>query len=465
MGNYPNSAKDYEGVEGHTVGNITDSWLTAYHYEGSGGQLIHTQYRRHMKLVAIYADGGRMYGYKNDGSKVWLSDEEGKPYIDSSVRATEVKGYGTGPMMLISGTIEEPQYHMKIGSNLSPDWSWAQINSFHDIENAMSMNKGAYRIHNLAKQDYDSKHLGTASRNLFVDVKPGDINSWAHEFNKTIDTIGSKFIIGAAEAVVDEFIPIASTIFQLTGGEAAAQESLDNFVNKKYSSSTANMWEQERTKKLDPWFSSQIHDARINERIDQLQPYMKKYGGSNIDHLKKIGSKKYRIESIKGYTTFVTRWHLNGQMDELEAQFTKAKETLGTQDFDFTKYGRHSKGWKDAKESERLSLLNHYKETFVNQVLPKLEAHEKVRQNLEDTWIDAAVQRVRTRYFKAKQSRLDAKLKELDLTFASTLDTDDLGKNIPHKQHEKYSLENKYIVGDIIKHQKVASPKQTAVYG
>ena len=502
MGNYPHSAQDFANAETRTFGNVTDSWLTAYNYEAHGGQIIHTRYRGHMKLVKIYADGGRMYGLKSDKTKIWLSDEQGRPYPDSVNRVKGVEGYGTGPMMLISGTIENPQYHMKIGSSLSPDWSWAQINSFHDIENAMSMNKGSFRIHNLAKQDYDAKHLGTASRNLFLDLKPGDINSWAHEFNKSVDTIGSQLILGAAEAVADEFVPFASTIFQMSGGEAAAQQALDNFVNKKYSSTTASMWERERTTKLDPWFSSQIHDARINERIDQLQPYLTKYGGPNIDHIKKIESKKFRIESIIGYTTFVTRWHVNEQMDAIETQIKAARKTLGTQDVDLTFF---RKGWKDAKEEERISLLNNYKKQFVKTVLPALEEHQRVwgsrqiretqdikedviekqldearkvmgsqDQNLAFTkgWKDANVEerkllltKYEKRYKYTVAPRLHAKLSGIKTDFESAAQTDLKYRDKFGRAQQSMIIGRTLIMGDVVKHQKGASSKQNMVRG
>ena len=514
MGNYPHTAQDFEHAEDHTFGSIIDPWVTAYNFEKAGGQTIHTKYRTHMKLVSIYASGGRMWGLRPDKTKIWLSDEQGRPYPDSVNRVKGVEGYGAGPMMLISGTVEVPEFHMKIGSELNSEWSWAQINSFHDIENAMSMNKGAYRIHNLANQDFDSKHLGTASRNLFLDVKPGDINSWAHDFNKSVDTIGSQLIIGAAEAVVDEFVPFASTVFQLSGGEAAAQKALDNFVNKKYSSSTASMWEAERTRKLDPYFMESIHDARISERFDQLQPYLTKYGGPDLANLKsqdKWGNFKYdkkrRMDSINNYTKFVTRWHVNEQMDLLEKQVEAAKRTLGTQDFDFSFF---RKDWKLAKDDEVLSYLNHYKKQFVDDVLPKLEDHGRmmalvsqqealektvedakeffgplieVRDNQTKEWKDAKSKVIvgwKNATVKEKQilftqhhglSKLNvipglrAKLRGFDTDYKSAAQTDKKYRDKFGRKQQSQILGRTLIMGDVVSHQKGGSSKQSIVQG
>ena len=93
MGNYPHSAQDYDNVEEHTVGTIIDPWVTAYNYEAKGGQLLHSEYRKNFKVAKIYADSGRMYGFSKEGTKIWLSDEQGKPYQDSVSRVKGVKGY------------------------------------------------------------------------------------------------------------------------------------------------------------------------------------------------------------------------------------------------------------------------------------------------------------------------------------------------------------------------------------
>ena len=61
-------------------------------------------------------------------------------------------------------------------------------------------------------------------------------------------------------------------------------------------------------------------------------------------------------------------------MDGIEKAVDSARKTLGSQEVDF---GFFRKGWKEAKESERLSLLNHYKKQFVNTVLPRLEAKQR----------------------------------------------------------------------------------------
>jgi len=429
MGNYPHTAEDFKNAESHTFGSIVDPWVTGYNYDASGGQYVHSHYRKNFKICKIYAEGGRMWGYKKDGTgKVWLSDEQGTPYGDSFERAKQVKGYGTGPMMLVSGTIQKPNYFMKIGSELSPDWSWAQINSMHDIENAMSMNKGVNRMKRLAEQSYDAGHLGTASRNLFLGQKPGDINSWAIQFNKSVDTIGSKLLIGAAEAVVDEFVPFASTIFQLSGGEAATQEALDNMISKKYSSTTANMYEQERTRKLDPLFQEAIHDERVDERLTKLKPYMKKYENVDITYMSKHYSQKEQLGFIQGWEKFVNNSVVNEQMEALDKQYSMAQNVLGTQDYDFTKFKR---GWKESKLEERLSLLIHYKNSFKERVLPRLED----------------------------------KLTGLHTDFESALQTKDSGSKGSEKEHQSVLQEKKYIVGDIERHQITAHDKLSLVQG
>ena len=427
MGNFPNKAEDFKDIEHRTVGTILDSWVTGYHYEGKGGQVMHGPYRKNFKLAKIYADGGRMYGYEKDGSKIWLSNEQGTPYPDSFERAKKVKGYGTGPMLLVSGTIDEPKYYVKTASELSPDWSWAQINSMNDLEKSMSLNKGIGRIKRLSKQTYDQSHLGTASRNVFLGVKPGDINSWAHDFNKTMDEFGSKLIIGAAEAVADEFTAGAfSTIFQLSGGEAMAQEALDKMIAKKYSATSSSIFEQMRDKKLNRNFMDQIHDERINERFKQLKPFAAKYK-VDMSNFNKFDQKTQR-GLLRGYTKYVTKRHVNEQMQELQKQVASAQGVLGTKDFDFTQFRQ---GWKEAKESERLGLLNHYKGIFKGKVLPRLEAN----------------------------------LIGFHPKFDASLEPSHKGPKGSEKQHESILEQKKYIVGDIIKQQKTAQRGTKTVNG
>ena len=70
MGSYPSTAEQFRDVEHSSQGSIVDSWVTAYHYEGEGGQVLRSKYRKKFKVAKIYASSGRMFGFKKDGSSI-----------------------------------------------------------------------------------------------------------------------------------------------------------------------------------------------------------------------------------------------------------------------------------------------------------------------------------------------------------------------------------------------------------
>jgi hypothetical protein len=280
MGNYGHKEADYENVETHTVGSLFDNWTTGYYHEGAGGQEIKTHNRESLKLCKIYVDHGRMFGYRPDGSKVFLSDEHGKPLPDAAIKTKEVDGYGTGPSILVGGTVNpyKPRYFMRTSSEKSPEYAWVQVNSLSDVDSAVSLNK---RQDALTK--WHGQHMGQASRNLFLEKRPGDMWSDAYEVNKVIDGIGTKVLVPILETIIDETVPFASTALQLSGASSAAQKGLDQIYKRMYSESTATLYNNERSRTLDPSFIDVIQDQRLNEHLDNLTKALDKYDQKKND--------------------------------------------------------------------------------------------------------------------------------------------------------------------------------------
>ena len=259
------------------------------------------------------------------------------------------------------------------------------------------------------------------------------------------------------------------------------------------------MYAQERDTILHPHFQEAIHDERIDERLARLKPYMKKYEGVDISYFSKNYSQKKQLEAIKGWEKFVNNSVVNERMEELEKQFTMAKNVLGTQDYDFTQFKR---GWKESKLEERLSLLTNYKKQFVNTVLPALEEHQRVYairetqdikedviekqldearkvmgsqdQNLAFTkgWKDANVSerkllltKYKKRYKYAVAPRLHAKLSGIKTDFESAAQTDLKYRDKFGRAQQSMIIGRTLIMGDVVKSQKGASSKHTVVQG
>jgi hypothetical protein len=222
---------------------------------------------------------------------------------------------------------------------------------------------------------------------------------------------------------------MASTLFQLSGGEAAAQEALDKFIAQKYSATSSSVYEQGRDRKLDPGFMNTIRDERIDDHFKKLAPLGERYNIKNLtgDQYKKYTATQQR-SMLRVYTKHVTRKVVNDQMEQLEKQVSMAQGVLGSQDFDFSQF---RKGWNEAKEGDRLGLLNRYKGLFKGKVLPRLEA----------------------------------KLVGFHAEFDSSLQTFSQEAQGGPQEGRSVLQENKYIVGDIVGHQKTAQPKHSVVQG
>ena len=131
---------------------------------------------------------------------------------------------------------------------------------------------------------------------------------------------------------------------------------------------------------------------------------------------------------LRGYTKYVTGRVVNDQKTQLDKQIEMAKGVLGTQKFDFNQL---RKGWKEAPESQRFALLNKYKVIFKERVLPRLED----------------------------------KLSGLNTEFESALESPVSTQKGSEKEHQSILQEKKYIVGDVVKHQKVAQNELSIVQG
>ena len=406
MGNvqYAHTAKDFEHIEEHSVGSLFDNWTTSYNYEAAGGQKVSTQYRKSMKLCKIYVDHGRMFGYRPDRSKVWLSDEQGKPYADASVRTREVDGYGTGPSILIAGTVipYNPRYFMRTSSEKSDDFAWAQVNSLNDVDNAMSLNKNKSGL-----TDWHAAHMGQATRNLFFEKRPGDMWSDAYAMNKAIDAVGTKVLVPILEAIIDETVPFASTVIQISGAEAIAQKGLDDVFKKMYSSTTTSLYNAGRTQTLDPNFIDTIHDERLNEHLDNVTKLMDKYDPKKTMSIPKdfyysyVGlTSRRKAEMLAQVTPAITDIAASKQRDQLNELLKPARKILGST-YDFSSFRN---GWAKASSGqERLSLLRHYKEEYKRSVLPSLQVKlAKGYHNLSD----------KLAMFKLEKKDLDKEIKK-----------------------------------------------------
>ena len=131
---------------------------------------------------------------------------------------------------------------------------------------------------------------------------------------------------------------------------------------------------------------------------------------------------------LRRYTRHVTSRVVNDQMGELKKQVSMAKGVLGSQDFDFSQF---QKGWNEAKEGERFGLLNRYKGLFKGKVLPRLEA----------------------------------KLVGYHADFDTSLQTFSQEAQGGPQEDRNVLQKNKYIVGDVVEHQKTAQPEHKVVQG
>ena len=191
----------------------------------------------------------------DDRGHHWDLTSHGKPLPNVIDRVKLAANYKQGPAVMITGPPTHPNYTMfsatdeDTGSFFHP----VVVNNYSDLYHAVE-HRG-----NFAKDEIGQ--IGFAAVNPFME-RPRDVWSAVADENRAITNFGADLVVPVAEAVLDDFVPFASSVLNATGITDLLQHGLSDALHASY-----DRKEWESSTPFYPPMSNVITDPRLDHTL------------------------------------------------------------------------------------------------------------------------------------------------------------------------------------------------------
>ena len=298
------------------------------------------------------------------------------PYAQQYI--SQGKNFGNGPAISITGNPLHPSYHMfyaKGGDehDKGDEWTPIQINSKADIMNAVTSYEGS--THTGTEGKYANMY-GDASINPFGQKEGDDMWTGAAQFGTAVGGVIGAVALPLSEMALDDIVPFASTVLNVTGANKALQSGINSLVAHSAPPPA-------ETSNIDPNLANIIKDPRLGGYLtqlqDQSQQFIAKYGSSDYVQTKKLAQDTAQQRLLKGRQLAQENENLyvQGQVQELQDTSSKLQEIFKDSKLspeNAAIFRQIHNGLSLAQNNNaKLNVINHFSKQIKNDLLPLLQ--------------------------------------------------------------------------------------------
>ena len=296
----------------------------------------------------------------------------GKLLPDAANTVRMAKNFGNGPAIMISGSPLHPTYNMfsaagGYGHGKSNQWTPRQVNSPADIIKTMTESFGPA---DGLKGKYANMY-GDASINPFS-TEGRNFKTDMYQFQDSLVKGIAAVALPVAESALDDIVPFASTLLNLTGANKSLQSGINSLAGVGRASSVApSAW--------DPQMSNIIKDPRLPGYLktieDQSHQLISKYGSSSYTSTQKLAQETPQQMINKAQQMADENKALFAQskvqeMQDLEVQLTKMLPAgAGSAIFN----NIHNGLYLARSPEEKMNVIEHFSQQIKDQLIPMLD--------------------------------------------------------------------------------------------
>ena len=314
---------------------------------------------------------GDMYVNTPSGERVYFT-YKGSPYPDAAQRIAMGANYGNGPAVSITGSPLNPQYAMYYArggdQHTGDDWTPIQINSQKDVMEAMR--SGDYgRDINTGKY---SNMYGMASINPFGSKEAGDVWTGATAFDNTVTGVIGQLIVPVAEMGLDDLVPFASDILNVTGASKAIQGGIDSLMQATQGRT------YQGTKHFDPTIANTIKDPRLSgfltKQQDQSQAFVAKYGDKNYSDTQRLAqdTQSQKLEKAQQLFQENQDMYVQGEVQKITDLGSKLQTLLPNVDTDLFTDIQSALGQVGRSNQQKMNIIRYLTKRIKTELLPAL---------------------------------------------------------------------------------------------
>ena len=347
-------------------------YMATYRQTNPGGDRIRyggTNLQFGVKILQDVDPGskqGELYVVNPAGQRLYISYKgQIAPYASDYLK--QAVGYGNGPAVMITGNPLNPQYHVfteKGGEmhDAGVNWSAVKVNSAADIVRAVSDGGSERTIHGKYANMY-----GNASINPWGVKAGSDMWTWAGQVGTAEGNIIKTFALPAAEMLLDDVVPLGSTLLQVTGGEKILQEGIDALANEPHFA--------DETSQFDPSLANSIRDPRLDQYLtnvtDRSHQFIQRYGDAGYHDAEKMATDtpQQRLMKARALQKENEQLYAQGQVQELQDTVAKLRTLVGPQEV----FQNIDTGLKLATTpQQQMNVISHFSKQLQSDILPML---------------------------------------------------------------------------------------------
>jgi hypothetical protein len=313
---------------------------------------------------------GDYYIVQNNGVRTYLS-HAGKIYSNAQQLVTLAKGYGNGPAIMISGSPLKPTYNMfyasgGYGHGKSNEWTPRQVNSPADIAATMTSTFGD----SFGTKGKYANMYGDASINPFSQ-EGRNFETEMYQFQSGLVKVIAATALPIAEMALDDIVPFASTLLNITGANKAIQSGINSLAGLGKSTASVSAW--------DPQMSNMIKDPRLpgylNKIEDQSHQLINKYGPSSYQSTQRLSqdTPQQMIHKAQQLADENKQLFAQSKVQEMQDLTVQLKKILppgaGSSIFNSIKAGLAIAG----TPQQKMNIIEHFSEQIKDQLLPLLD--------------------------------------------------------------------------------------------